>query len=72
MKQYYVNNSNKLKEQMKQWKTNTPEYYKEYNKSDKYKQYQKQYRENKKLQTTQEPQQAPNITYNISNLTINN
>ena len=42
---------------MKQWKTNNPEYYKEYNKSDKYKQYQKQYRENKKLQTTQEPQQ---------------
>ena len=50
MKQCYVKNSNILKQLMKQWKTNNPEYYKEYNKSDKYKQNKKPYRENKKLQ----------------------
>jgi hypothetical protein len=66
------------KEQIKQYQQGEKfkEYITKYKQGDKYKnynkEYNKQYREKKKIQQTQEPQQATSNIYNVENMTVNN
>ena len=72
-----ITTSAERKEQIKQWKNNNQDNYKDYQKiyqqGDKYKQYQKeyqkQYREKQKLKKQEQP---TTNTYNVQNMTVNN